>query len=63
MQWLQEEFLPYLDEWERSVHQREGYSAKEKQLIKVHVIDVKLCVYNFTSILYAVAARRILTIP
>ena len=32
-QWLEEEFLPYLESWEKSVHERDGFSAKEKEMM------------------------------
>ena len=31
-QWLQDEFLPYLDGWEASVHERAEFSKKEMLL-------------------------------
>ena len=34
-QWLQEEFLSYLDEWEQSVRQRDGFSASEKNKMQL----------------------------
>ena len=30
-QWLEEEFLTYLDEWERSVNERPGYNNADKK--------------------------------
>ena len=33
MQWLREEFLPYLDRWEESVFKREGFSNVEKKMM------------------------------
>ena len=30
IQWLEEEFLPYLDRWEHSVKEREGFSVAEQ---------------------------------
>ena len=33
MQWLKEEFLLYLLEWEESVGKRKGYSKKEKAMM------------------------------
>ena len=30
MQWLQETFIPYLDGWEKSVQEREGFSNQAK---------------------------------
>ena len=30
IQWLEEEFIPYLDNWERSVQEREGFSNAQK---------------------------------
>lgn len=33
IQWLTEVFLPYLDDWERSVADREGYSRSEKGMM------------------------------
>lgn len=30
-QWLENEFLPYLDEWEKSVKERDGYDATQKK--------------------------------
>ena len=33
MQWLKEEFLPYLLDWEESVAKRKGYSKKEKAMM------------------------------
>ena len=31
VQWLEKEFLPYLDEWERSVNERDGYDDTQKK--------------------------------
>ena len=31
LQWLEETFLPYLEEWEASVARREGFSKAEKK--------------------------------
>ena len=31
MQWLEETFLSYLDDWERSVNARQGFSKAEKK--------------------------------
>ena len=31
LQWLREEFLPYLDDWKASVNQRCGFSSAQKQ--------------------------------
>ena len=31
-QWLKDEFLTYLDCWEKSVHDREGFSSAEKNM-------------------------------
>ena len=31
VQWLEEEFLPYLDSWEESVRKRKGFAAKSKE--------------------------------
>ena len=31
IQWLEKEFLPYLDKWEHSVNQREGFSDAQKK--------------------------------
>ena len=35
LQWLEQEFIPYLDEWEKSVEDREGFSnlAKKQMLL------------------------------
>ena len=33
LQWLETEFIPYLEQWEKSVMEREGFSAKEKELM------------------------------
>ena len=33
LQWLTEEFLPYLDHWEKTVSEREGYSNAEKNMM------------------------------
>ena len=33
MQWLKEDFLGYLDEWQRSVEQREGFTTAQKQMM------------------------------
>ena len=32
-QWLQDEFLPYLDGWEASVHERAEFSKKEREMM------------------------------
>lgn len=31
VQWLEEEFLPYLDSWEESVCVRKGFDDKQKE--------------------------------
>ena len=31
IQWLEEEFLPYLDQWEKSVEAREGFTKTQKK--------------------------------
>ena len=31
MQWLEEEFLPYLEEWQQSVTARNGFSSAQKK--------------------------------
>ena len=31
MQWLKEEFLPYLDDWEKSVRKREGFTDAQRE--------------------------------
>lgn len=31
LQWLETEFLPYLEQWERTVAEREGYTDAEKK--------------------------------
>ena len=33
LQWLRDEFLVYLDEWEKSVNDRPGFSKEEKNLM------------------------------
>ena len=33
MQWLKKNFLGYLDEWQRSVEQREGFTTAQKQMM------------------------------
>ena len=33
LQWLTEEFLPYLDHWEKTVSEREGFSNAEKNMM------------------------------
>ena len=33
LQWLEEEFLGYLDEWEASVQQRPGFTRAEKKMM------------------------------
>ena len=35
MQWLPEEFLPYLEHWKSSVQKRAGYSDKEKNIMLI----------------------------
>lgn len=35
MQWLEEDFLSYLDEWERSVETRKELSASEKSKLTI----------------------------
>ena len=34
-QWLEEEFMPYLEQWESSVKKRKGFSDKEKMLMLI----------------------------
>ena len=31
IQWLEKDFLPYLDEWEKSVKERDGYNDTQKK--------------------------------
>ena len=31
MQWLKKEFLPYLEDWEKSVRKREGFTDAQKK--------------------------------
>ena len=33
LQWLTEEFLPYLDLWEKTVSEREGFLNAEKNMM------------------------------
>lgn len=33
VQWLEEEFIPYLNQWEDSVKKRTGYTAKAKLMM------------------------------
>jgi len=33
LQWLETEFIPYLEQWENTTMAREGFSAKEKELM------------------------------
>ena len=33
VQWLEEEFIPYLDAWEKSVEAREGFTKTQKKLM------------------------------
>ena len=33
VQWLEEEFLGYLEEWEESVASRTGFTAKERAMM------------------------------
>ena len=33
LRWLTEEFLPYLDHWEKTVSEREGFSNAEKNMM------------------------------
>ena len=35
MQWLKENFWGYLDEWQRSVEQREGFTTAQKQMMRL----------------------------
>ena len=35
MQWLEDEFLPFLDAWEKSVEEREGFTDAEKNRMKL----------------------------
>jgi len=55
MQWLEEEFLKFLHDWELSVQTREGFSNKEKKLMLLNdqtllglkitgSVNLKLCV-------------------
>ena len=31
VQWLKDDFLKYLEEWEKSVERRDGFTKEEKQ--------------------------------
>ena len=33
LQWLEEELMPYLKEWEESVSNRKGFNKKDKQMM------------------------------
>ena len=33
LQWLREDFLGYLDEWEKSVEERQGFTASQKAMM------------------------------
>ena len=35
LQFLRDEFLPYLKAWEDSVHSREGFTANEKKMMMI----------------------------
>lgn len=63
MQWLEETFLPYLDDWEKSVNARQGYSRAEKNrmmlssetllglrmtsMSRMHTIDISIIIYSY----------------
>ena len=49
LQWLTEEFLPYLDLWEKTVSEREGFSNAEKNMMRFSVNSfVELVQYIFS---------------
>ena len=37
LQWLKDDFLGYLDDWENSVQKREGFSNKQKSMMLMPV--------------------------
>ena len=62
MQWLKNEFLPYLDDWEKSVRERKGFTDAQKKRMLLSdqtILDLrmtgkytelmKLCYYSVHS--------------
>ena len=49
-QWLEKEFLAYLDDWERSVNEREGYTTAQKN--RMILSKETLLGLRITGILY-----------
>jgi len=51
LQWVEQEFIPYLDEWEKSVEDREGFNnlAKKQMLLSratllgIRMTDMSVC--------------------
>ena len=49
LQWLKEEFLPYLERWKKSVQERKGFSDGEKK--KMQISDETLLGLEMTGII------------
>jgi hypothetical protein len=51
--WLEEEFIGYLDEWERDVSEREGFTSDErkKMLLSQETLEgLRMTVYSFIDV-------------
>jgi len=55
-QWLETEFLGYLDEWESSVSRRTGFTPAQKKMMQLSVESLEglritgyICVYHLNT--------------
>ena len=54
MQWLEEKFLPYLDEWKKSVDQWPGFSKAEKKRMLLSaetLLGIRMTGDNYTAVI------------
>jgi len=60
LQWLETEFIPYLEQWENTVKAQEDFSAKEKELmllaretrIGITITGIHIRVYLKTPLIF-----------
>ena len=65
VQWLADEFIPYLKEWESSVGKRSGFSSQSKSMMVVaketrNGIKITGICYILFSIIYACICSQII---
>jgi hypothetical protein len=61
LKWLEDEFVPYLDQWQRSVEAREGYTRAQKKrmlLSDATILGLKITAKSFVEL-----TRFLFTMP